>query len=39
MKRFEGKNAVITGDASGVCRAARLLFAREGAVPKIFDRP
>ena len=31
MKRLEGKNAVITGAASGVGRAASLLSAWEGA--------
>ena len=29
--RFSGKCAVITGAASGIGRAATLLFAREGA--------
>lgn len=31
MKRLEGKNAVVTGAASGVGRATSLLFARHGA--------
>ena len=37
MKRLEGKNAVITGAASGVGRAASLLFAREGAAVACVD--
>jgi len=37
MKRLEGKNAVITGAASGVGRAASLLFAREGASVACID--
>jgi NAD(P)-dependent dehydrogenase (short-subunit alcohol dehydrogenase family) len=37
MKRLEGKNAVITGAASGVGRAASLLFAREGAAIACVD--
>lgn len=35
--RLEGKNAVITGAASGVGRAASLLFAREGAAIACVD--
>ena len=31
MKRLEGKNAIISGAASGVGRADSLLFARKGA--------
>ena len=37
MKRLEAKNAVITGAASGVGRAASLLFAREGAAVACVD--
>ena len=37
MKRLEGKNAVITGAASGVGRATSLLFAREGAAVACVD--
>jgi len=37
MKRLKGKNAVITGAASGVGRAASLLFAREGAAVACVD--
>jgi len=37
MKRLDGKNAVITGAASGVGRAASLLFAREGAAIACID--
>ncbi len=37
MNRLEGKNAVITGAASGVGRAASLLFAREGAAVACAD--
>ena len=37
MKRLEGKNTVITGAASGVGRAASLLFAREGAAVACVD--
>lgn len=37
MKRLAGKNAVITGAASGVGRAASLLFAREGAAVACVD--
>jgi NAD(P)-dependent dehydrogenase (short-subunit alcohol dehydrogenase family) len=34
---LEGKAAVITGAASGIGRAAALLFAREGAAVLVFD--
>jgi NAD(P)-dependent dehydrogenase (short-subunit alcohol dehydrogenase family) len=37
MPRLVGKNAVITGAASGVGRAASLLFAREGAAIACVD--
>jgi NAD(P)-dependent dehydrogenase (short-subunit alcohol dehydrogenase family) len=37
MQRLEGKNAVITGAAAGVGRAASLLFAREGAAVACVD--
>lgn len=37
MKRLAGKNTVITGAASGVGRAASLLFAREGAAVACVD--
>ena len=37
MKRLDGKNAVITGAASGVGRATSLLFAREGAALACVD--
>ena len=37
MRRLEGKNAVITGAAAGVGRAACLLFAREGAAIACVD--
>jgi NAD(P)-dependent dehydrogenase (short-subunit alcohol dehydrogenase family) len=37
MKRLEGKNAVVTGAASGVGRAASLLFACEGAAIACVD--
>jgi len=37
MKRLQGKNAVITGAASGVGRATSLLFAREGAAIACVD--
>ena len=37
MARLAGKNAVITGAASGVGRAASLLFAREGAAVACVD--
>jgi len=37
MKRLDGKNAVITGAASGVGRATSLLFAREGAAVACVD--
>lgn len=37
MKRLKDKNAVITGAASGVGRAASLLFAREGAAVACVD--
>jgi len=37
MKRLVGKNAVVTGAASGVGRASSLLFAREGAAIACVD--
>jgi len=37
MNRLAGKNAVITGAASGVGRATSLLFAREGAAVACVD--
>ena len=37
MKRLEGKNAIISGAASGVGRAASLLFARKGAAVACVD--
>ena len=37
MKRLAGKNAVVTGAASGVGRATSLLFAREGAAVACVD--
>lgn len=37
MKRLEGKNAVVTGAASGTGRATSLLFAREGAAVACVD--
>ena len=37
MKRLEGMNAVITGAASGVGRAASLLFAQEGGAVACVD--
>ncbi|MFT5174338.1 MAG: NAD(P)-dependent dehydrogenase (short-subunit alcohol dehydrogenase family), partial [Gammaproteobacteria bacterium] len=37
MNRLAGKNAVITGAAAGVGRAASLLFAREGAAVACVD--
>jgi NAD(P)-dependent dehydrogenase (short-subunit alcohol dehydrogenase family) len=38
MARLEGRSAVITGAASGIGRAASLLFAREGARIVCVDR-
>jgi NAD(P)-dependent dehydrogenase (short-subunit alcohol dehydrogenase family) len=38
MGRLEGRTAVITGAASGIGRAASLLFAREGAKVLCVDR-
>lgn len=35
--RHEGKSAIITGAASGIGRAAAILFAREGAVVTLAD--
>ena len=37
MKRTEGKNAIISGAASGVGRAASLLFARKGTAVACVD--
>lgn len=37
MKRLEGKNAIITGAASGIGRASAVLFAREGAKLVVTD--
>jgi len=37
MKRLNGKNAVVTGAASGTGRATSLLFAREGAAVACVD--
>jgi NAD(P)-dependent dehydrogenase (short-subunit alcohol dehydrogenase family) len=37
MQRLKGKNAVITGAASGVGRATSLLFARQGAAVACID--
>jgi NAD(P)-dependent dehydrogenase (short-subunit alcohol dehydrogenase family) len=37
MKRLAGKNAVVTGAASGAGRATSLLFAREGAAVACVD--
>ena len=37
MKRLAGKNAVVTGAASGAGRATSLLFAREGAAVVCVD--
>jgi len=37
MKSFEGKVALVTGGASGIGRAAALVFAREGAKVVIAD--
>jgi NAD(P)-dependent dehydrogenase (short-subunit alcohol dehydrogenase family) len=37
MKRLEGKNAIISGAASGVGRAASLLFARKGTAVACVD--
>jgi NAD(P)-dependent dehydrogenase (short-subunit alcohol dehydrogenase family) len=37
MKRFEDRVVILTGAASGIGRAAALLFAEEGAVVCLFD--
>ena len=37
MQRLKGKNAIITGAASGVGRATSLLFARHGAAVACID--
>ena len=37
MKRLEGKNAIISGAASGVGRADSLLFARKGTAVACVD--
>ncbi len=38
MKRLEGKSAIITGAASGIGRAASLLFAKQGARVVVVDQ-
>ncbi len=38
MKRLEGKSAVVTGAASGIGRAASILFAQHGARLVVVDR-
>ena len=38
MKRLEGKSAIVTGAASGIGRAASLLFAEHGAKLIVVDR-
>lgn len=38
MKRLEGKNALISGAASGIGRASAILFAAEGANVVVLDR-
>ena len=38
MKRLEGKNALVSGAASGIGRASAILFAAEGANVVVLDR-
>ena len=38
MKRLEGKNALVSGAASGIGRASAILFASEGANVVVLDR-
>jgi 3-hydroxybutyrate dehydrogenase len=37
MARFDGKVAIITGAASGICKDIALHFAAEGGIPVIAD--